>query len=212
MDALTTGKEGLALIDPSVPEDVAGADVKSSKADELVFELLRRVRAHDRRAFEALYRLYHSRLARFLSRQLRQPQLVEEVLNDTMLTVWRRPDSFSGSSRFSTWLFSIAYRKALRARGRFDEPMEDLLDDRPSEEPGSDEVYDRSRASAAIKEAMATLSSDHRTVIDLTYFHEFSCREVAEIMDCPVDTVKTRMFHARRRLKAALAGGRADWL
>ncbi len=60
--------------------------------------------------------------------------------------------------------------------------------------------------------AMGQLSSDHRTVVDLTYFHEIGYREIAEIMDCPVDTVKTRMFHARRHLKTMLAGRLADWL
>lgn len=176
-------------------------------------ELLHRVGTGDRRAFEILYRLYHPRLARFLSRQLKTFDLVEEVLNDTMLTLWRSPDSFSGASKLSTWLFSIAYRKALRARGRFDEPVEDYRsEDRPSEQADSEEVLSRRQSSAVLRKAVATLSPDHRAVVDLTYFHGFGYKEIAEIMCCPVDTVKTRMFHARRRLKAALPGERADWL
>jgi RNA polymerase sigma-70 factor (ECF subfamily) len=59
---------------------------------------------------------------------------------------------------------------------------------------------------------MDQLSADHRAVLDLTYFHDVGYREIAEIMDCPVGTVKTRMYHARRHLKDMLAGRLADWL
>lgn len=175
--------------------------------------LIRRVAAGDRRAFEALYRLYHPRLTRFLFTVLRKPELVEEVLNDTLIAVWRRPDSYNGSSKLSTWIFAIAFRQALKARSRLDEPVEDRdADSRPSDEAGPEQQLGRRQAQALLLEALKSLSPDHRTVVDLTYFHEFGYREIAEIMDCPVDTVKTRMFHARRNLKNVLAGCLADWL
>ena len=60
--------------------------------------------------------------------------------------------------------------------------------------------------------AMAQLSADHRAVLDLTYFHDVGCREIADILDCPVGTVKTRMHQARRHLKTMLAGRLTDWL
>jgi RNA polymerase sigma factor (sigma-70 family) len=175
--------------------------------------LLKRVAAGDRRAFEELYRIYHPRLTRFLSNLLRKPELVEEVLNDTLLAVWRQPDSYSGASKLSTWIFAIAYRKALRARARLDEPVEDPdADSRPSEEPGPEQHLGRQQVQRVLLEAMAGLSADHRAVVDLTYFHEFGYKDIAEIMACPVDTVKTRMFHARRNLRNAMAGCLADWL
>src|SRR4051794_6208815 len=77
------------------------------------------------RAFEELYRLYHPRLSRFLASVVRRPHLVEEALNDTMLAVWSQPDSYSGASKPSTWIFAIAYRKALKAMRTQDEPLED---------------------------------------------------------------------------------------
>jgi RNA polymerase sigma factor (sigma-70 family) len=175
--------------------------------------LIRRVAGGDRRAFETLYRLYHPRLARFLLNILRKPELVEEVINDTLVAVWRRPDSYNGSSKLSTWIFAIAFRKALKARSRLDEPVEDKdPDSRPSDEAGPEQQLGLRQAQQVLLEALKELSPDHRTVVDLTYFHEFGYREIAEIMDCPVDTVKTRMFHARRNLRNMLAGGLADWL
>ena len=175
--------------------------------------LMRRVVRRERRAFEELYRSYHPRLTRFLSGLLRKPELVEEVLNDTLLVVWRSPDSYSGASKLSTWIFAIAYRKALRARSRLDEPMEDNdAESRPSHEAGPEQHLGQLQVQKVLLSAMEGLSAAHRTVVDLTYFHEMGHREIAEIMGCPVDTVKTRVFHARRHLKNALAGNLADWL
>jgi RNA polymerase sigma-70 factor (ECF subfamily) len=175
--------------------------------------LIERIVRGDLRAFETLYRIYHPRLTRFLVNMVRRPQVVEEVLNDTMMVVWTRADSFNGSSKVSTWIFAIAYRKALRALRRSDEPMEDEhAETRESLEAGPEQQVGEREVQQVLLSAMSELSADHRTVVDLTYFHEIGYREIADIMECPVDTVKTRMFHARRHLKKKLAGQLADWL
>ncbi|HLZ77912.1 MAG TPA: sigma-70 family RNA polymerase sigma factor [Sphingomonas sp.] len=175
--------------------------------------LVTRIRARDLRAFEELYRNYHPRLSRFLTNLIHRPPLIEEVLNDTMLVVWDKPDSFNGASKLSTWIFAIAYRKAMKAVRRCDEPIEDKqAETRVSPDAAPDQRLGQQQAQAALLGAIGGLSPDHRAVVDLCYFHEIGYREIAEIMDCPVDTVKTRMFHARRHLKRMLAGELADWL
>lgn len=184
--------------------------VKTAEDDARLLEYLR---AGDLSGFEALYRAYHPRLARFVANLIHRPQLVQEVVNDTMLVVWERSDSFRGDSKLSTWIFGIAYRKAMKAARRYDEPIEDGdIDTRPNPDAGPEEALGRRQSSAALQDAIAELSPDHRAVVDLTYFHEIGYREIAEIVGCPVDTVKTRMFHARRHLKRKLAGEMADWL
>ena len=176
-------------------------------------ELLALVRVGDRAAFECLYRAYHPRLSRFLQMLIRRPTIVEEVLNDTMMVVWNRPDSFHGASKFSTWLFSIAYRKAMKALRKQDEPVEDhLSEERASGDVGPDDSSSRARVRRILSNAIIELSPAHRAVVDLTYFHELGYREIAVILDCPVDTVKTRMFHARRHLRKKLGGVLADWI
>jgi RNA polymerase sigma factor (sigma-70 family) len=176
-------------------------------------ELLARVAAGDLQAFERMYRLYQPRLTRFLTTLLRRPQLIEEVLDDTMMVVWQTADRFRGSSKPSTWIFAIAYRKAHKARLRWPDPVEDSEHDtRISDEPAPDEGLHHRTLHDSLMRAMDQLSADHRAVVDLTYFHGLGYREIAEIVDCPVDTVKTRMFHARRRLKQALGGKLRDWL
>ena len=175
--------------------------------------LLALIRDGDRQAFEELYRIYHPRLTRFLVNLVRRPQLVEEVLNDTLMVVWERGDSFNGASKLSTWIFAIAYRKAMKALRRQDEAVEDKnAERRTSPEPGPEEEFGQRKMHALLMQAMSELSPDHRAVVDLTYFHEIGYREIASILDCPVNTVKTRMFHARRHLKLKLAGDLADWI
>ncbi|CAN7233205.1 sigma-70 family RNA polymerase sigma factor [Phenylobacterium sp. LjRoot219] len=169
--------------------------------------LFERIAARDLRAFESLYRLYHPRLARFLTTLTRRPALVEEVLNDTLYAVWSRPEAFGGRSKLSTWIFAIAYRKALKALSRQDEPMDDgqawLT---PSDEAGPDQLLEERETRDLLARAIAELPPDKRAVVTLCYFHDMPYRDIAEVLDCPVDTVKTRMFHARRHLKSRLAG------
>jgi RNA polymerase sigma-70 factor (ECF subfamily) len=175
--------------------------------------LMTRIARRDLRAFEELYRAYHPRLTRFLITVTRRPPIVEEVLNDTMMVVWNRPERFNGSSRLSTWIFAIAYRTALSALRRQDQPVEDKdADQRPAAEPGPERQLADRQLEAVLLGALDDLSADHRAVVDLTYFHDLGYREIAQIMDCPIDTVKTRMFHARRHLKRILSGQLADWL
>jgi RNA polymerase sigma-70 factor (ECF subfamily) len=175
--------------------------------------LMARIRAREIDAFEELYREYHGRLTRFLFNLVRRPQLVEEVLNDTLMVVWDKPESFNGASKLSTWIFAIAYRKAMKAVRRQDEAVEDpKAEERVSPDASPEDEFGRQRAQVLLAKAIAELSPEHRAVVDFTYFHEMGYREIAAIMGCPVDTVKTRMFHARRHLRRRLAGELPDWV
>ena len=175
--------------------------------------LIGRIALGDRRAFETFYRTYHVRVTRFLDRMMRRRSLVEEVLNDTMLVVWNRSERFDGSCKVSTWVFAIAYRRALQALRRQDEALEDETPDkRPAVGAGPEQQAQTRQLNAQLGRALDALSVDHRMVVELAYVHDMGYREIAQIVDCPVDTVKTRMFHARRRLRALLAGNAEDWL
>jgi RNA polymerase sigma-70 factor (ECF subfamily) len=168
-------------------------------------ELVSLVSIGDVHAFDTLYRAYHPRLRRFLRSMLRQATLVDEVLNDTMLVAWRKAHTFDGTSKVSTWLFAIAYRQALKTLRRIDWSMPDPVDEPAApHETEPDRELAKLQLRALLDEALAHLSAEHRAVIELTYFQGYSCGEIAEITDCPVATVKTRMFYARRRMKALL--------
>lgn len=178
----------------------AGADKLHDEA-----ALIARVAARDQAAFETLYRAYYPKLWHFLLRLMRRPALVEDVLDETMLVVWRKARTYNHASRLSTWIFAIAYRQSLKALRRHGELLDHEDADRlHSPAQGPDGELQRQQVSARLQAAIAALSADHRAVIELTYYQGYGCREVAAIMRCPVDTVKTRMFYARRRLKSLL--------
>jgi RNA polymerase sigma factor (sigma-70 family) len=189
----------------------AGASTRAG-TDGQDAALIERVAAGDMRAFETLYRSYHPRLTRFLSLLTQRRPIVEEALNDTMHAVWRRAHTYNGQSKVSTWIFAIAYRTACKALRQQDLPVEDPAEDQASEAPGPERQTAARQSQAALRRALASLSHEQRHVIILTYFHELPYGDIAHIMGCPVDTVKTRMFHGRRRLRALLAGDAGDWL
>jgi RNA polymerase sigma-70 factor (ECF subfamily) len=188
----------------------AAPALPAAERDEAL--LLGRVAAGELRAFEELYRAYHPRLASFLGRVVRRPTIVEEVLNDTMLVVWRRADAYNGECKVSTWIFAIAYRKALKALQRLDEPVDDeLLESQADSGPGPEAQVNIWQLREALRKALDELPAGQRAVVNLTYFHGMGYSEIARIVSCPVGTVKTRMFHARRRLRALLAVHLKDW-
>jgi RNA polymerase sigma factor (sigma-70 family) len=182
-------------------------------ADAQDAALIARVARGELPAFEAFYRGYHARLDRFLGLMTRRRSIVEEVLNDTMLVVWNRSASYNGQSKVSTWVFAIAYRTALKALRSQDEPAaQPEADEFPSALLGPEQQHSDRQARAALARALEGLSGEQRSVLVLTYFHDLPYAEIAQIVDCPVDTVKTRAFHGRRRLRALLSGELQDWL
>ena len=198
---------------PTPRDVVTTQDTGTPLAESAEAHLVGRIAGGELHAFEQLYRAYHPRLTRFLDRLTRRPGLVGELHNDTMLVVWNRAGTYNGRCKVSTWIFAIAYRKAMKALGRWDEPVQDEPDDDPApSETGPDQHLAQSQLRAALAQALGQLSLEQRAVVHLTYLHGMGYREIGEIIGCPVDTVKTRMFHARRRLKTLLAGRMEDWL
>ena len=181
--------------------------------------LMAGVVAEEMGAFEALYRRYHPRLVRFLSGMTRRPALVEEILDDTMLVVWRRAHTWLPTAKVSTWIFGIAYRQALKALRQVDDVVEfHDTDEQPDASDGNhsssgpEGLLQQQQVRIQLDRALATLSPEQRAVIQMTYYLGYNCRDIAQVMDCPVDTVKTRMFYARRRLRTLLGDRRAEAL
>src|SRR5689334_5252809 len=191
MDAKTQG-----------PATEPGYRSASSAARES--ELIKKIARGDRRAFEELYNLYHRRLARFLTRLTRRYDVAEEVINDTFWIVWKKAGDFRGESQPSTWILGIAYRRARNAfrssaRGGSAENLEVLLEPPTSEEPmRAEELRDW------LVQALGQLPVEQRLAVELCYELGYSCEEISAIMGCPVNTVKTRLFHARAKLQKLL--------
>jgi RNA polymerase sigma-70 factor, ECF subfamily len=173
-------------------------------ANDLERELLRRISAGDRDAFRDLYLRYHKRLARFLARVTRGREDAEEVINDTLWIVWQRAGEFRNASRVSTWIMGIAYRRALKLIRRAAVHAHAMTLEISDQEPTATDALEATANRQMLERGLASLPLEQRLVLEFTYYLDHSCEEIAEIMECPVNTVKTRMFHARRKLRILL--------
>jgi RNA polymerase sigma-70 factor (ECF subfamily) len=166
--------------------------------------LLERISVGDRDAFRELYLHYHQRLARFLMRVTHRYEDAEEIINDTLWIVWQRAADFRGASQVSTWIMGIAYRRALNVIRRAAVHQRVMALEALEGEAVEADLGDALAKRQMLDFALAQLPLEQRLVLELTYYLDHSCEEIADIMECPVNTVKTRMFNARRKLRAIL--------
>jgi RNA polymerase sigma-70 factor (ECF subfamily) len=177
--------------------------------------LIGRIASGDRLAMQVLFARHHVRVYRFVLRLVRDESNAEDLISEVFLDVWRQAGRFEGRSAVSTWLLAIARFKALSALRRrtdaaLDEETAEAIED-TSDTPET--ALEKKDKSAVIRKCLVHLSAEHREIIDLVYYHEKSVEEVAEIVGIPENTVKTRMFYARKRLADLLkaAGIERGW-
>lgn len=178
--------------------------VAAPSSDASERELLERIaKSRDQVAFRTLYGNYHQRLSRLLTRMSVRREDIEEVVNDTFWVVWTKAGEFRGASQLSTWIIGIAYRRALNALRRAKiRPVADHEFDEDSVSVESTEKDETNQQWLAL--GLERLPVEQRMALELTYTLGHSCEEVAAILDCPVNTVKTRLFRARETLKQVL--------
>ena len=174
-------------------------------------DLLVSVAAGNRQALEELYLGYHRRLARFLSRFTPRYENVEEIINDTFMVVWQSAKDFRYASQVSTWIIGIAYRTALKSlRRQKNHTAARSLDEYP--EQTTDPTFE-TEMQDWLKHGLDRLPVEQRLTLELAYHMGHSLEEIAAITECPVGTVKARMFHAREKLRQylpALSGGASE--
>ena len=164
---------------------------------------------------QVLYGRHHVRVYRFGLRLVRNEQIAEDLMSEVFLDVWRQAGKFEGRSAVSTWLLAITRFKALSALRRrkdleLDEEATNAIED-SSDDPET--VVQKKDTSKALRECLMALSPEHREIVDLVYYHEKSVEEAAEIIGIPGNTVKTRLFYARKKLAELLkaAGVERGW-
>jgi len=178
-----------------VEEGKSGNDTNAAEA-----LLLRRVAASDRGAFDELFQNYYSRLFSFLFRLTRSHGAAEELANDVLLTLWKDAGRFRGESKVSTWIFGIAYRQALAHLRKRKLKLVSILDD-AAMVGESDAQFEREDW---VRQGIEALPPKQKLAVMLVYFLGLSCEETATAIGVPVSTVKTRMFHARKKMKEHL--------
>ncbi|MCE4222370.1 sigma-70 family RNA polymerase sigma factor [Methylobacterium sp. C25] len=168
--------------------------------------LVMRIAGGNALAMQSLYARHSTRVYRFLVRLVRDATQAEDLMSDVFFDVWQQAARFEGRSSVTTWMLGIARFKALsHLRKRQHAALEPEFAEAIEDEADTPEILLQKVGKAeVIRRCLAVLSTEHREVIDLVYYHERSVEEVAEITGVPAGTVKTRLFHARKRLSEQL--------
>jgi RNA polymerase sigma-70 factor (ECF subfamily) len=177
---------------------------KNAATDEA---LLARITKGDRIAIELLFRRHHARVFRFLARLVDNDAIAEELVSEVFIEVWRHAGAFEARSKPATWLLSIARHKALSALRRrtadeLDAGTAERIED-PADNP--EITLEKAERRRLLLDALKHLPAAQRQIVHLVYYRERTIDDVAASLGIPLGTVKTRMFHARRRLGELLA-------
>jgi RNA polymerase sigma-70 factor (ECF subfamily) len=167
--------------------------------------LVAKIASGNRLAMQVLFARHHARIYRFVLRLLGSEAVAEDVTSEVFLDVWRQAHRFEARSAVTTWLLAIARYKALAELRRRPEPPSDEASVNASD-PGDDPeaTFAIKHRGEILRNCLTRLSPRHREIIDLVYYHEKSVQEAAHILGVPGNTVKTRMFHARKKLSQLL--------
>jgi RNA polymerase sigma-70 factor, ECF subfamily len=177
-------------------------------------DLLRRIAAKDEAALEQLYRLMAPRILAFAQRRLDDAAAADEVVSETLYEVWNHAARFRGGSQPSTWILGIARHKLLdklRKRNSFElQEMSDEVLNIADESPGVFAELAAQQQSAQVMLCLETLPQAQRECLHLVFYEDLALAEIAEVQGCPENTVKTRLFHARRKMRECLEK-QLDW-
>ena len=192
-------------ISPASParKQAAAQDTQDTSDETLVAQIAQR----DKRALQTLYSRHHVRIFRFALRFLNDEAAAEDTVSEVFIDVWRQAERFEGRSQVTTWLLAIARNKALsllrrRSSEELDDEVAEFIED-PSDNPEAAML--KSQRASVLQDCLTQLSPAHREIVDLVYYHEKSVEEVAQIIAVPANTVKTRMFYARKRIGELMA-------
>jgi len=183
----------------SATSAILNRDVAHETTDEA---LIASIAQGDKRALQTLYGRHNVRVYRFALRFLNDEALAEDMVSEVFFDVWRQAERFEARSKVSTWLLAMARNKALsvlrrRSTEELDEEVAEFIED-PSDNP--EVSMQKKQQASLLQECLTQLSPAHREIVDLVYYHGKTIDEVVEIIGVPVNTVKTRMFYARKRI------------
>jgi RNA polymerase sigma-70 factor, ECF subfamily len=165
--------------------------------------LIKSIAARDESAMRMLYERHNARVFRFVTQIVKDEHLAEDITSEAFFEVWRQAGTFESRSQVPTWLLAIARFKAwstnrVRRPVSLDEAKVERIED-AADNP--EEALLKFDNGAMLRASLARMSPEHREIIDLVYYHEKTITEVAEILQVPRNTVKTRMFYARKALQ-----------
>ncbi len=168
---------------------------------EMEAALVKRIVQGDKSAMREVYEIHAGPLNSFVRNWLKDPTQAADLVHETMLAVWKNASKFEGRSSLKSWIFSIARNKSIDSNRRsskitFTDQVPEVVD----EDLAPDDSLEASQNADKLRSAMKKLSENHQRVLHLAFFEDLKYEEIAEIEDCPVGTVKTRVMHAKKKL------------
>ena len=185
----------------------AQASLSTLAADEMSdAELIQQIAVADERAMQVFYERHYQTVYRLVCRSLHSTQSAEDIASDVFLEVWCKAGSFQGRSEVSTWLFAIARNKSISVRRqRSSEPWDEaVMESIEDDADGPELKLQKQSTDSTVRKCLDQLSPAHRVVIDLVYFHDKSTADAAKTVGIARNTVKTRLFYARKQLTELL--------
>jgi RNA polymerase sigma-70 factor (ECF subfamily) len=172
--------------------------------NDAAFTLLRSMAEGNEGALKEIYRAFSKVVYAFALNRLKDHGKAEEIVVDTMYEVWKHPDRFRGESSFKTWLLGIARYKVLTAYRNRSTAYDEIDEALPSLEPGAYELLAEKEHREGVRRCMDKLPDEQRDCLHFVFYEGLSLSEIAELQQCPENTVKTRLFHARQKIKCCL--------
>jgi RNA polymerase sigma-70 factor (ECF subfamily) len=168
--------------------------------------LLQRIAAKDEAALRELYAAYGQRLYAYALRLTNSPATAEDIVQDTLVIVCQSAGRFRGEGRVLTWLLGIVHHTAMKALRHVSQPISDEMEKSlPAPVDSPEERIQTKEQSQWVRRGLQSLSPEHRAVLELVFYQGLSLNEVAEVCDCPVGTVKSRLSYARKHLRGILS-------
>lgn len=176
--------------------------MNTNTTEEPDARLMQEIVNRDRQAFQRLYDLSYPRLRFFLLRMLKDPSMVDDVLVETYAAVWKSAKNYRGKAKVTTWIFGIARNLAHKELSKL-RPHDDI-DNFPNLSNNTTPEPESSNRNQLVRMAMDKISEKHREVLDLAFFHDLTYPEISDLLVIPVNTVKTRIFHAKKAFEESL--------
>lgn len=171
-----------------------------------ILALLARIADGEERAMKQFYDANADLIYRYIVARSGDTVLAADILNEVMLQVWRHPQGFEGRSKLSTWLIGIGrhklldhYRRQSRHQARHEaEALDEQLED---DSPDACCAVASEQLAGFIRDCVERLAAAHREVVHLAFFEEMAYPEIASVIGCPVGTIKSRIHHAKEKLR-----------
>jgi RNA polymerase sigma-70 factor (ECF subfamily) len=178
---------------------------------DLDLDLLRRMKAGDDDAVRELYACHGQRLYAYALRLTNDSDVAEDVVQTTLVTAWRTAHTFRGEGRLIAWLLGIVHHTAMKSLRHMHQPLEEMEETVSGDQPTPENQAEAGETKRWVHQGLQSLSPEHRAVLELVFYQGLSLNEVAEVLNCPLGTVKSRLSYARQHLRGVLNRTEENW-